>query len=89
MAENQIKEITTADGTTYPVADLPEQLQNLVRFYERANFNLREAEADFVVAKAATNALGAEITASVEKYTAELAAAAETPVVVDSEVVAE
>lgn len=62
-----IKEITSGENT-YQVVDLPVEIQNLVKVYEVAVQNIRDAEIAFVIARAGANGISGEIAAAVAKF---------------------
>ena len=76
MSVETIKEVTVGENT-YQVADLPDNIQKLVQFYEFAVGAVQTAEKEFVVSKAGANALGADIGNAITQWQAALASAAE------------
>lgn len=61
----------TVDGVTYPVANLPPDIQNLFNVYQQWNSELSEAKLEVFKLEAAIRSLTAEVEARIRQHAAQ------------------
>jgi hypothetical protein len=71
MSDSLIKEITSSKAT-YQVADLPDNIKQIVKYYEAASKRVSAAEEEYALMKASINSLSLELTSAINKYEASL-----------------